>query len=95
MTRWLAALGFSNHVYRDCFGGDIQSDLIHELRTLTAHGLIEDSFIHLRPTNKGMFYADSIAALLSSKLLTSQRSSGRLPSVADQPSANDNVHQYM
>lgn len=95
MTRWLAAISLSGDIYRDCFAGDIQSDLHHELRALTAHGLIEASGTHLRPTNRGMFYADSIAALLSSKLLTSQRRSERSPSAADHSSANDNVHQYM
>jgi coproporphyrinogen III oxidase-like Fe-S oxidoreductase len=65
LTRGLAALAIDRLRYRRLFGSDPVEDFSREWAALDAAQLVEIEPASVRPTPRGMFYADSIAALLA------------------------------
>lgn len=73
LTRRLAALSIERRAYRRRFGIDPVDDFPSEFAALRAEALIEMTPEAIRPTPRGMFYADSIAALLAWRQLRAHR----------------------
>ena len=73
LTRWLSALKVYRSNYRALFRSDAVADFRAECGALVTAGLIEVDGDSLRPTPRGMFYADSIAALLAWKQVRVRR----------------------
>jgi coproporphyrinogen III oxidase-like Fe-S oxidoreductase len=73
LTRRLAALHIDRHDYRALFGADVMEDMADEVKAAEAEGLIEVSKDAIRPTPRGMFYADSVASLLARRRLQDRR----------------------
>jgi oxygen-independent coproporphyrinogen-3 oxidase len=65
LTRRLAGLEIDRHEYNQLFGADVGEELAAELAALAGEGLIEMAPRAIRPTPRGMFYADSIASLFT------------------------------
>ena len=87
----LAALRIDRHRYEQAFESDICDDYAEELETLAGEELLEVSSAAVSLTARGMFYADSIAAVLAHrKLGRGQHRPGR----ASTPS-NDNGRGHM
>ncbi len=91
LTRRLAALRIDRRDYRAFFGSDPVRDFPREVEALEQEGLVDVTGIAVEPTAHGMFYADSIAGLLSWKLLD-WRQNGR---IVDSVRGNDNGHGHM
>jgi oxygen-independent coproporphyrinogen-3 oxidase len=90
LTRRLAALSIDRESYRKLFGRDASHDFERELLAMVREGLIEVTPYQIVPTPRGMFYADSIAALLAwRQVAESRRGPGR------RSSFNDNGRGYM
>jgi oxygen-independent coproporphyrinogen-3 oxidase len=87
LTRRLAALEIDRGAYRSLFGVDPLADFGREFRALARGGLVEETRRSLRPTPLGMFYADSIAALLAWRQVRSSRNAGRFASGAGRQSS--------
>jgi oxygen-independent coproporphyrinogen-3 oxidase len=83
LTRRLAALHIDRREYRALFGADVLSDMAGEVGAAAAEGLIEVDRDAIRPTPRGMFYADSVASLLADRRLRNRRH------------ANDNAYGHM
>jgi len=94
LTRRLAALEINVPEYRGLFGTDPLRDFSAEFQTAADEGLLEIADASIRPTPRGMFYADSIAALWASRrfhpLAIEQRSADSEPD-----RRNDNGRGYM
>ncbi len=73
LTRHLAALEIDRQAYQDTFGGDAVADFSREFEALEAELLVEITADTIRPTPRGMFYADSIAALLACRRMRALR----------------------
>jgi oxygen-independent coproporphyrinogen-3 oxidase len=73
LTRRLAALEINRPAYRALFGVDPLVDFRREFRALADGGLVEVSPCSVRPTPRGMLYADSIAGLLAWRQARSSR----------------------
>jgi oxygen-independent coproporphyrinogen-3 oxidase len=71
LTRRLAALNIDRAAYRELFGTDAIEDFSRELELLEKEGLVEVSRDAIRPTPKGIFYADTTAGLLAWRRLES------------------------
>jgi oxygen-independent coproporphyrinogen-3 oxidase len=82
LTRRLAALEIDRQEYRALFGADPLADFGREFRALADEGLLELTPHVLRPTPRGMFYADSIAALLAWRRVHARRNCDQ-PTVAE------------
>jgi oxygen-independent coproporphyrinogen-3 oxidase len=103
LTRRLAALGIDRRRYAWLFGTDPLADFAGAISALLDEGLVEVSATAVRPTPRGMFYADSIAALLAWRQIEAQRQSKSPPSAAVRPrdargrqqSGNDNGRGHM
>jgi oxygen-independent coproporphyrinogen-3 oxidase len=102
LTRRLAALEVDRRQYKRLFRSDPLIDFASELRALLDEGLVEVSPTAIRPTPRGMFYADSIAAQLARrKIYTRRSSSPRTPGAArdrkdaNHSAANDNGRGHM
>ena len=85
LTRRLAALRIDRLAYRTSFGSDPVHDFPREFEALEEESLVHVTGRTIEPTDLGMFYADSIAALLASgdsgrtsTISRSTRSSGRM-----------------
>src|SRR5262249_30296998 len=65
LTRRLAALEINRDDYQQLFGIDPLIDFGQEFLALENEGLTETTSATIRPTSRGMFYADSIAALVA------------------------------
>jgi oxygen-independent coproporphyrinogen-3 oxidase len=65
LTRRLAALAINRQQYGDLFATDPVDDFPSEWAALAAEKLVEIGPESIRPTPRGTFYADSIAALLA------------------------------
>jgi oxygen-independent coproporphyrinogen-3 oxidase len=65
LTRRLAALSIDRPVYNELFASDPLDDFPREWEALVAEDLVEIGPQAIRPTPRGIFYADSIAALLA------------------------------
>lgn len=82
LTRRLAGLEVRRERYRELFGSDPLTDFAEECAALAESGLLTVEPEALRPTLRGMFYADSIAALWAWKQVRTSRSNaqrGRKP----------------
>jgi oxygen-independent coproporphyrinogen-3 oxidase len=91
LTRRLSALRIERLDYQAFFGSDPVDDFPREFEVLEQEGLVHVTDESIEPTAPGMFYADSIVALLSWKLLQAHRSGQKVDSVG----RNDNGHGYM
>jgi oxygen-independent coproporphyrinogen-3 oxidase len=85
LTRRLAALEIDRRLYARLFGTDPLADFASPFRALLKEGLVEVTPTAVRPTPRGMFYADSIAALLAWRQTQARR----------QQSGNDNGRGHM
>ncbi|HEY7313184.1 MAG TPA: radical SAM protein [Gemmataceae bacterium] len=97
LTRRLAALSIDRREYRRLFGADAVNDFPREFDALSDEGLIEIASGTIRPTPRGMFYADSIAALLAWRQVRALRRQNLLVAAAraEQDEANDNALGHM
>jgi len=95
LTRRLAALAIGREDYQQLFESDPAIDFGGELRALKAEGLIEATPAAIRPTPRGMFYADSIAALLAWRQTRQHRADGRARSADDADEMNSNGRNHM
>jgi oxygen-independent coproporphyrinogen-3 oxidase len=101
LTRRLAALEIDRRRYAHLFGTDPLADFAGAFGALLDEGLLEVTATAIRPTPRGMFYADSVAALLAWRQIQARRQ-GK-PSLAVSPrdvaeqqqSGNDNGRGYM
>ncbi len=90
LTRRLAALRIDRAEYRRLFGADPLDHFAEEFDALADEGLVSVSPGHVRPTPRGTFYGDSIAALLAWRQVGRRR---LLPLPGGRP--NDNGRGYM
>lgn len=101
LTRRLAALEIDRRRYAQLFGTDPLADFAGEFGALLDQGLLEITATAIRPTPRGMFYADSVAALLAWRQIEARRqgksSSAVSPRDAEegQQRRNDNGRGYM
>lgn len=96
LTRRLAALEISRDDYQQLFGIDPLIDFGKEFLALENEGLIEATASAMRPTPRGMFYADSIAALLAWRQVRHSRSTIQARGKEDTTDAvNSNGHGHM
>jgi oxygen-independent coproporphyrinogen-3 oxidase len=100
LTRRLAALEIDRRDYARLFGSDPLADFLDPFAAVSDEGLVEVTSAAVRPTPRGMFYADSIAALLAWRQIDARRGGESLPVLVDhaeerRPSANDNGHGHM
>jgi oxygen-independent coproporphyrinogen-3 oxidase len=103
LTRRLAALEIDRDRYSRLFGVDPVTDFTSEFGALGDEHLLELTPTTIRPTPRGMFYADSIAALLAWRRIEARRQ-GKLPPSSTvlpgelqerQPAENDNGFGHM
>lgn len=99
LTRRLAALNIDRHRYRTLFNRDAVDDFAPELGAARDAGLLDVTPDTIRPTPRGMFYADSIAAVLASRAIRANREAGPA-GVADVPAellhdARTNANAFM
>ncbi len=90
LTRRLAALEISRARYRGLFGSDPLGDFSNEFAALRDAGLVEVTTQVIRPTPRGMFYADSIASLLAWRRVRSLEADG-----PRRRRMNSNAHGHM
>jgi oxygen-independent coproporphyrinogen-3 oxidase len=76
LTRRLAALDIDRKAYRRLFGTDAERDFPDEFAALQEADLVEVTPGAIRPTPRGMFYADSIAALWAGRAIRTNRPLG-------------------
>jgi coproporphyrinogen III oxidase-like Fe-S oxidoreductase len=76
LTRRLAALDIHRGRYAQLFGTDPLTDFASAFAVLRDEGLVEVTAHTIRPTPRGMFYADSIAALLARRQIAARRLAG-------------------
>lgn len=100
LTRRLAALEIDRREYRQFIGNDVKNDFPLELETLQQEGLLNIESETIRPTPRGMFYADSIAAQLARKQVAARRrdSTWSLPMIEGMDELgrlNDNALAHM
>jgi oxygen-independent coproporphyrinogen-3 oxidase len=98
LTRRLAALRIDRREYARLFRTDPLADFAGAFAALREDGLVDVTPATIRPTPRGMFYADSIAALLAWRRLDSRRgrSPRSLPVLEDEDFAgNDNSRAHM
>jgi oxygen-independent coproporphyrinogen-3 oxidase len=73
LTRRLARLELPRERYRTLFGADMLDEFPEEFEAIREAGLVEVTAEAVRPTPTGMFFADSIAAVLASPVLATNR----------------------
>jgi oxygen-independent coproporphyrinogen-3 oxidase len=103
LTRRLAALEIDRRRYAHLFGADPLAEFPGAFGALWDEGLLEFTATTVRPTPRGMFYADSIAALLAWRQIEARRQGKFLPSSAvtrrdaeeRSQMGNDNGRGYM
>lgn len=76
LTRRLAALDIDPARYRLLFGADPLEDFPEEFAAAGDAGLLTISTDAIHPTPRGMFFADSIAAILASRAIRETRERG-------------------
>ncbi len=76
LTRRLAALEIDRLKYRALFNRDAMDDFAPELGAACAAGLLVVTADAIRPTPRGMFFADSVAAVLASRAIRANRETG-------------------
>ena len=93
-TRNLAALHIDRQRYQRATGSDISNDFPAEIDVLKAEGLLRIDERQVVPTDRGMFYADTIAALLAGRTLRGLRTGAQRASSFWLPT-NDNDQGFM
>ena len=91
MTRRISALRIERLDYQAFFGSDLVDDFPREFEVLEQEGLVHVTADSIEPTVPGMFYADSIVALLSWKRLQANRNGQQVNSSR----GNDNGRGHM
>ncbi len=86
VTRHLSALSIDRQRYCEVFGTDVCDDYASELEALEQEGLLDVNVAAVTLSPRGMFYADSIAAVLAHR----QLGRGRNRPGLQRDSANDN-----
>ncbi len=76
LTRRLAALDIDRARYRELFGADPLDDFPEEIGATRDAGLLSVTGHAIRPTPRGMFYADAVAAVLASPAIREYRERG-------------------
>ncbi|HVL15340.1 MAG TPA: radical SAM protein [Gemmata sp.] len=87
LTRRLAALNIDRGVYRQLFDTNPEDDFAAEFAAFADAGLVTTTADAIRPTPKGMFYADSIAAVWASRAIQLNRDLGPAAVGRDAPAA--------
>jgi oxygen-independent coproporphyrinogen-3 oxidase len=77
LTRRLAALEIDRVKYRMLFNADALDDFSQELGAARDAGLVAVTRDAIRPTPRGMFFADAVAALLASRAIRVNRTLDR------------------
>jgi oxygen-independent coproporphyrinogen-3 oxidase len=90
LTRRLAGLSIDRGRYRRLFGTDPERDFQGEFDACREAGLVEVTPDAIRPTPRGMFYADSVAAILASRAIRENRDLG--PAVAGKYAPKQLLH---
>lgn len=90
-TRHLSALSIDRKRYLTAFGTDFCDDFADELDVCEHQGLLETNVSEITLTPRGMFYADSVAAVLAHR----QLGRGRTTTGLNRVSANDNSGGHM
>ena len=90
LTRRLAALEIDRTRYRALFGTDVLADFGAEVAAARDAGLMEVTEHVIRPTPRGMFYADAVAAVLASPAIRARRDLG--PAVAGRDAPKELLH---
>jgi oxygen-independent coproporphyrinogen-3 oxidase len=85
LTRRLAALRIERREYKELFGRDVLSHFREEMGAAFTEQLVKVTGTSIQPTPRGMFHADSIAALLAWREVQARRVS----------IVNDNGRGYM
>lgn len=100
LTRRLAGLEIDQDKYAIRFDSELCDDFPEEMDALIAERLLKISNRIVKPTIRGMFYADSIAALFARRRLSAIReyhrhSAGLVPAIPETPFVNDNSRGHM
>ena len=90
-TRHLSALSIDRQRYSTAFGTDVCDDYGDELAAFEQQGLLEINAAVVALTPRGMFYTDSVAAVLAHR----QLGRGRTAAGKQRVSANDNSGGHM
>jgi coproporphyrinogen III oxidase-like Fe-S oxidoreductase len=90
-TRQLSALQIDRQRYQEAFSSDVVADYAQELEVLQGARLLEVTDIAVSLTTRGMFYADSVAAVLAHRQLGRGRDKLASPGVY----SNDNSGGHM
>ncbi len=90
-TRQLSALRIDRRRYQKALGSDVCKDYAEELETLEREGLLDVTDAAVSLTTRGMFYADSVAAVLAHR----QLGRGRDTLSSHRVHANDNSGGHM
>ncbi len=92
LTRRLAALRIDRLAYRTSFGSDPVNDFPREFEALEEESLVHVTGRTIEPTDLGMFYADSIAALLASRRFRAYEYDQPFDAIVGE---NDNRYSHM
>ncbi len=90
-TRQRSALQINRRRYQKALGSDVCHDYAQELETLEQEGLLDVTDAAVSLTTRGMFYADSVAAVLAHR----QVGRGRDTLSSQRVHANDNSGGHM
>ena len=90
-TRQLSALQIDRRRYQNALGSDVCHDYAQELEILEREGLLDVTDAAVSLTTRGMFYADSVAAVIAHRQLGRGRNGGS----SQRMSANDNSGGHM
>lgn len=90
-TRQLSALRIDRRRYQEALGSDVCHDYAQEVETLAREGLLDVTSAAVSLTTRGMFYADSVAAILAHR----QLGRGRNAVSSQRVHANDNSGGHM
>ncbi len=90
-TRQLSALQIDRQRYQDALGSDVVNDYAQELEALQRERLLDVTDAAVSLSTRGMFYADSVAAVLAHR----QLGRGRDKQASQQFHANDNSGGHM
>lgn len=90
-TRQLSALRIDRRRYQDALGSDVCHDYTQEMEVLQREGLLDVTDAAVSLTTRGMFYADSVAAVLAHR----QLGRGMYKHSFERVHANDNSGGHM
>jgi oxygen-independent coproporphyrinogen-3 oxidase len=90
-TRQLSALRIDRQRYQDSLGSDVVDDYAQELEALQRARLLDVTNAAVLLTTRGMFYADSVAAVLAHR----QLGRGRDKLASQRVHVNDNSGGHM